>query len=137
MSNINEEVLKETFKRADFSVREIAIGEDGLCRIEWNYPDEPRAIAMRTAYAKNGADVSTYYKYSSISDKRGELSQRERALIPFASQDDLRNFFNKVMDDYTALFDDTSLNPQSTNKKPESSYHPEGGRVRRPLSAQG
>jgi hypothetical protein len=134
-NEINQEVLKDTFAQADFVIKELDIGEDGICRIEWNYPDEPRGIALRTAYAKNGADVSTYYRYSAISEARGELMSRDRALVPFSSAGDLREFFNKVLDDYMRLFDAIGLNPQGTNKQ-ASSYHPAPGRVRRPLSAQ-
>lgn len=101
MSNgdINVSVLKKYFEEVGFPVKELTIHEN-LCRIEYHYPDENRAVAMRMAFAKNGADTCTYYKYQPMNDNMGQLLSREKAELPFETQGDLRAFFNAVMDDY-------------------------------------
>lgn len=126
---IDTEALYAQFRDYGFVVKEFApVPDDGICRLEWNYPTIEKANAMRFALAQNGADVQTCYQVRVISDRRGELLQRERALIPFATDDDLRTFFIKAFEGYREIVDGTTASNREvfgqSGVKKEPSYRP-------------
>lgn len=96
---LNVENLMSDFAAAGFTIREFE-RNDGMLRVDWNPANDTIALAMRTAMAKNGADVSTQYKYIPMDSERGTLAQRDRAIVPFATDGDLRDFFKSVVRDY-------------------------------------
>jgi hypothetical protein len=115
-NHINVEKLKDTFTSAGFPVKR-AEKVKNLFWFEFNHPDEKSAVAMRVAMLKNGAEVSTFYQYVNSGEALGELASRERAVIPFANDEELRQFFNKVIDDYSAIADEKSHKPESSYKR--------------------
>ena len=110
---LNTEVLAAYFEKAGFPVREMVRDGDNLFRLEYNFPDATRAAAMRSAFAKNGGDIQTYYRYLEKPHNRGELQSRERVYVPYESDEDLREFFNAVMDDYTEFMAEADTRPES------------------------
>lgn len=109
------EHLKDVFDKALFPVKDMAYQDDGFFRFEYNYPHEKAANAMRYAMRKNGAIVMTYYDIQERSERRGDVLARERVLVPYEkdNHEDLRSFFNDVIDLYMDLMDELSLNDDS------------------------
>lgn len=126
---VNAQVLTKYFADAGFDVKKLEVVPQAnnalACMMGWNYPDEPRAIMMRTAMAKAGASVSTEYKYQVISDTRGELLSRENMYFAVKSNGELRKFFNEVMDHYQFLLGSVGTALPQAKKQ---------GSAKRPLS---
>lgn len=96
------EGFRKDFEQPGFSVKQLDMG-DGVFILGYNWTNEQHAWALRTALCrcrdedKDSVEIVTTYKYFPKPHDREDCATRERVIITYTDDDDLRRIWGKAM----------------------------------------